>query len=71
MGNRPKTATDHEIMTITELAAYLRCNRSTIYRLIKGGKLPAFRIGADWRFKRKLIEKWTEEQGIKSSLTES
>ena len=42
-------------MTIAELAAYLRCNKSTIYRLIKTEKLPAFRIGSDWRFKRELI----------------
>jgi len=49
-------------MTITELAAYLRCSRSSIYRLIKREKLPAFRIGSDWRFKRELIEKWMEDQ---------
>jgi excisionase family DNA binding protein len=53
-------------MTIAELAAYLRCNKSTIYRLIKREKLPAFRIGSDWRFKRELIEKWMEEQGRRS-----
>jgi len=58
-------------MTIAELAAYLRCNKSTIYRLIKTEKLPAFRIGSDWRFKRELIEKWMEEQRSKFSLPEA
>lgn len=57
-------------MTIAELAAYLRCNKSTIYRLIKTEKLPAFRIGSDWRFKRELIERWTEKRS-KFSLPEA
>jgi D-beta-D-heptose 7-phosphate kinase/D-beta-D-heptose 1-phosphate adenosyltransferase len=67
-----KPAAPHpDVMTIAELAAYLRCNKSTIYRLIKREKLPAFRIGSDWRFKRELIEKWTEEQRSKFSLPEA
>ena len=64
-------APNPDVMTIAELAAYLRCNKSTIYRLIKREKLPAFRIGSDWRFKRELIEKWMEDQGSKLSLPES
>ena len=59
-----------DVMTIAELADYLRCNKSTIYRLIKREKLPAFRIGSDWRFKRELIEKWMEDQASKFSSPE-
>ncbi len=37
-----------EIMTIKEVAAYLRVHQSTLYRLIKRGKLPTFRVGSDF-----------------------
>ena len=68
---KPAAGPPPDVMTIAELAAYLRCNKSTIYRLIKREKLPAFRIGSDWRFKRELIEKWMEEQRSKVSLPEA
>lgn len=54
-----------EVMTVPELAEYLQCNKSTIYRLIKKGQIPAFRVGSDWRFKRDVIEQWLEQQHIK------
>ena len=73
MAPRPKepAPSNPDVMTIAELAAYLRCNKSTLYRLIKREKLPAFRIGSDWRFKRELIEKWMEEQRSKLSVPEA
>ena len=49
---------NHEIMTVRELAVYLHCHSSTIYRLLRAGKLPAFRVGSDWRFDRDQIDKW-------------
>jgi excisionase family DNA binding protein len=52
----------HEVMTVPQLAEYLQCNKSTIYRLIKKGEIPAFKVGADWRFKRDVIEQWLERQ---------
>lgn len=54
---------DYEIMNVRELAAYLRCHQSTIYRLLRAGKLPAFRVGSDWRFNRDRIDTWCLEQG--------
>jgi excisionase family DNA binding protein len=52
-------------MTVPEVAAYLRVHQSTVYRLLKSGALPGWRIGAgkrggDWRFSRKAIEQWVE-----------
>jgi excisionase family DNA binding protein len=47
-----------DIITARELAAYLRVHPSTIYRLLHRGKLPAFRVGSDWRFSREAIERW-------------
>jgi excisionase family DNA binding protein len=46
------------VMTVREVAAYLRVHPSTIYRLLKQGKIPAFRIDSDWRFHVKTIDEW-------------
>ncbi len=40
------------MMTVEELAAYLRVSPWTIYRMLKRKELPAFRVGGDWRFRR-------------------
>jgi excisionase family DNA binding protein len=38
-----------------EVAKWLQLSRATVYKLIREGKLPAFRMGSDWRFSRKAI----------------
>jgi len=48
----------NEVLTASEVANYLRVSLSTIYRLLKSGDLPAFKIGSDWRFNRVHIEEW-------------
>jgi excisionase family DNA binding protein len=53
--------TREPMMTVGELAAYWRCHQTTIYRLLRQGKLPAFRIGSDWRFNRETIDAFTTE----------
>src|ERR1700739_1586765 len=40
------------IMTLADLAAYLKCHPNTIYRLAWNGDIPSFRVGSDWRFRR-------------------
>ena len=50
------------IMTAKEVADYLRCHISTIYRLAKMRKLPAFRLGADWRFREDAIQSWLNDE---------
>ena len=47
-----------EIMTIKEIAKYLKINEKTIYNLIKKKEIPAFKVGGNWRFKKSLIDKW-------------
>ncbi|MDO8432697.1 MAG: helix-turn-helix domain-containing protein [Candidatus Binatus sp.] len=51
-----------EILTVTQLAEYLQCDKSTIYRLIKSGEIPAFRVGSNWRFRREVIAQWLEQR---------
>ena len=46
------------IMTVRELADYLRVHPMTIYRQLKCGQLPAFRVGGDWRFDVEAIDRW-------------
>lgn len=51
-----------DILTIQELALYLKLNEKTAYRLASEGKLPGFKVGGSWRFKREDIEQWIEEK---------
>ena len=46
----------NQVLTVAEVAAFLRVNRSTVYKLIRRGELPAFKVGSDWRFNRTQIE---------------
>ncbi len=52
-----------KVLTVNELAQYLRVHRSTIYRLLKKGQLPGFKIGSDWRFNVEVIDEWRLRQG--------
>ncbi len=56
-------ASPTKVMTVNELAEYLRVHRSTIYRLLKKGQLPGFKIGSDWRFNVEVIDEWRLRQG--------
>ena len=47
-----------QIMTPREAAQYLGLHLVTIYRLIKKGELPGFKIGGQWRFKKDLLDAW-------------
>ncbi len=58
----PTMATADEIFTIKELSEHLRVHPTTIYRLLRQGRLPGFRVGSNWRFNRGAIEQWEREQ---------
>jgi len=53
------------IMTLDEVAKYLRIHKSTVYRMTKEGKIPAIKIGNQWRFKKNKIDEWLGKQGDK------
>jgi excisionase family DNA binding protein len=51
---------EHEVMTAAEVAAYLRLNQATVYRLANAGEIPARRLGRVWRFHRAALQEWIE-----------
>lgn len=46
------------LMTVKETAKYMRVHPTSIYRLLKQGKLPALKLGSDWRFLKSSIDAW-------------
>jgi excisionase family DNA binding protein len=55
-----------EIMTVKEVAVFLKMKPVTIYKLAKEGRIPAFRVASFWRFKKDLIDKWLNEESRKN-----
>ena len=53
---------DKEIFTAKEVAEYLNIHPLTVHRYAREGKIPAFKIGTDWRFHKKYIEKWIKQK---------
>lgn len=56
-----------EILTLKEVAAYLKLAEKTAYKLAAEGKLPGFKVGGSWRFKESDIESWIAEQKANST----
>jgi excisionase family DNA binding protein len=62
-GIRPNAVErEFRILTVREVAQYLRVHQTTVYRLVKQHRLPAFQVGSDWRFNREEIQRWTMNQ---------
>jgi excisionase family DNA binding protein len=53
---------DESFLTTEEVLDYLQVNLRTVYRLIKAGKIPAVRVGRQWRFRKRDIDSWLESQ---------
>jgi excisionase family DNA binding protein len=53
---------DEVFLTTEEVLEYLQVNLRTVYRLIKAGKIPAVRVGRQWRFRKRDIDNWLEGQ---------
>jgi excisionase family DNA binding protein len=62
---------DHlSILTLDELAAYLKIGKRTLYGLAAKGKIPAFKVGGVWRFRRAEIDQWIADQTQASTKKE-
>jgi excisionase family DNA binding protein len=58
---------DETFLTTEEVLEYLQVNLRTVYRLIKAGKIPAVRVGRQWRFRKRDIDAWLDSQGARRS----
>ena len=58
---------DESFLTTEEVLEYLQVNLRTVYRLIKAGKIPAVRVGRQWRFRKRDIDAWLESQRPRSA----
>src|SRR5438128_3648529 len=58
---------DDSFLTTEEVLEYLQVNLRTVYRLIKAGKIPAVRVGRQWRFRKRDIDAWLETQRPRGS----
>jgi excisionase family DNA binding protein len=56
----------NKILTLTQVAEYLKVHKSTIYRLVSRKELPAFKVWHDWRFDLNLIDRWRFAQDRKA-----
>jgi len=55
-----------QVMTIKDIADYMDMHPMTIYKYVKEGKIPAFKIGSSWRIRRDTIKKWIEDNEKKT-----
>ena len=53
-----RVATMEELITIQQVASYLKVDRFTVYRLVTQKRIPAFKVGGQWRFKQEMIDSW-------------
>ena len=53
---------DSEFLTAEEVAEYLRLPLSTVYKLVQEKRLPGFKVGKHWRFRKETIAQWIKEQ---------
>jgi len=60
-----------EILTIKQVAVYLKVNERTIYRLAANGGIPAFKVGNSWRFQQAELAAWIKTQQTGKTLAEA
>lgn len=58
-----------DVLTIDELTAYLKIPKSTLYKLVREGKIPSQKIGRHWRFRKVAIDQWLEEPRANKPLS--
>jgi excisionase family DNA binding protein len=56
-----------KLLTIAQVANYLKIDKFTVYRLVTQKKIPAFKVGNQWRFKKKLLDDWLNKNSNQSS----
>ena len=57
------------MMTVKEVAAYLKLNPITVYRYAAQGKIPGFKVGSSWRFKKEILDEWVVTEARRYAVT--
>jgi excisionase family DNA binding protein len=57
-------APGNEILTLEEVAEYLRLTPQTIYKWAQERRIPAVKLGKEWRFRRSILDRWLDEQMV-------
>ena len=55
-------AETREVMDIREASVYLGVSRETLYKYVMGERIPAFKLGNRWKFKKTVLDRWMEKQ---------
>jgi excisionase family DNA binding protein len=50
-----------DVLTIEELSVYLKIPKSTLYKIVREGKVPSQKVGRHWRFRKETIDRWLDE----------
>lgn len=66
---RNRRGPGNALMTVNEAAECLRFHPSTVYRLVRGGQIPALKLGKQWRVSRGAIERWAQTSHITGNAT--
>jgi excisionase family DNA binding protein len=56
-----------KLLTTEQVATYLKIDKFTVYRLVTQKKIPAFKVGNQWRFKKRLLDDWLKKNSNLSS----
>jgi len=51
----------NDVLTLDELSVYLKIPKSTLYKIVREGKIPCQKVGRHWRFRKVAIDRWLEE----------
>ena len=57
------------MMTVKEVAAYLKLNPITVYRYAAQGKILGFKVGSSWRFKKEILDEWVVTEARRYTMT--
>ena len=60
-----------EVLTLEELASYLKVSKSTLYKLVQSRAVPGHKVGRHWRFRRETIDRWLDSSAGELSAAES
>ena len=66
--NEITMADSREVMNIRQASQYLGVNPDTLYKYVNEQKIPAFKLGNRWRFKKSKLDQWMEEKSSESEL---